>query len=83
MDSVIAESRVTLDPALLGQNVIVLALQVAYNLGKAALIVNAISKAGSVDNRKRDTGAFLVQLQLDRHRLDLNALFEVRRGRVV
>jgi hypothetical protein len=36
VDTVVAESGVTLDTRLLGQNVIVLALEVANNLAKAA-----------------------------------------------
>jgi hypothetical protein len=35
VDSVVAEARVTLDTALLGKNIIVLALEVADNLGEA------------------------------------------------
>lgn len=35
VDTVVAEARVTLDTALLGENVIVLALEVADNLGEA------------------------------------------------
>jgi len=35
MDAIVAESWVTLDPRLLGKNVIVLSLKVANNLGKA------------------------------------------------
>jgi len=35
VNTVVAESWVTLDPGLFGENVIVLSLEVSYNLGKA------------------------------------------------
>jgi len=39
VDAVVAESWVTLDPRLLGKNVIVLSLEVANNLGEAVVAV--------------------------------------------
>jgi hypothetical protein len=36
VDAVVAEARVALDARLLGENVVVLALEVANNLGEAA-----------------------------------------------
>lgn len=35
MDTVVAESRVTLDPRLFGENIVVLSFKVATDLGEA------------------------------------------------
>ena len=41
--SVVAEARVTLDTALLGQNIVVLALEVAHDLLEAIYFTVAVS----------------------------------------
>ncbi len=79
MHSIVSKSGVTLDARLFGKNVVVLALQMTYDLGETAvyilaegslclsgqactpgLIIDLVSKAGGVDNRKRYTCAFLI-----------------------
>ena len=52
--TVVAEARVTLDPALLGENVVVLALEVLADLAKGGLVVNGVAEAGSVNDSKAD-----------------------------
>jgi hypothetical protein len=83
VDTVVAETRVTLDPALLGKNVIVLAFKVGADLAKGGLVVNGVAKAGSVDNGQADTGSLLIELKLDGSGLDAHALFDVGSGGVV
>jgi hypothetical protein len=81
VNTVIAESRVTLDTRLLGQNIIVLALQVARDFPKTiffslgygssstaqggnapSLVINLVTKAGSVDDGQGDACSLLVKL---------------------
>lgn len=75
--TVVAEARVTLDPALFSENVIVLALEVGADLAEGGLVVNGIAEAGSVDNGQTDASSLLVQLKLDSSRLDANTLLNV------
>lgn len=77
MDSVVAESRVTLDSALLSQNVVVLPLQEGHYLVEGSLVVNAVAEAGRVDNGERHASAFLIELQLHCDGLDLNTFLDV------
>jgi hypothetical protein len=81
--TVVAEARVTLDPALLGQNVVVLALEVGADLAKGGLVVNGVAEARSVDNGQADAGSLLVKLELNSSRLDADALLNVGSGWVV
>jgi len=81
--AVVPESRVTLDSALLRENVIVLALEVGTDLAKRALIVDLVTEARRVNDRQADTGPFLVQLKLDSRRLDAHALLEMGGGWVI
>ena len=83
VDTVVAEARVTLDSALFGEDVVVLALEVGADLAEGGLVVNGITEAGSVDNGQADAGSLLVQLELDGSRLDADALLNVGSGRVV
>ena len=83
MHTVVAEARVTLDSALLGENVVVLALEVLADLAKGGLVVNGVAEAGSVDNGQADAGSLLIELKLDGSGLDAHALFDVGSGRVV
>ena len=83
VDAVVPESRVTLDSALLGQNVVVLSLEVTRDFAKGCLVVNAVTETGSVHDGQRDTSSFLIQLELDSHRLNLDTLLEMRSGRVI
>jgi hypothetical protein len=83
VDTVVAETRVTLDPALLGKNVIVLAFKVGADLAKGGLVVNGIAEAGGVDNGQADAGSLLIELKLDGSGLDAHALFDVGSGWVV
>ena len=75
--TVVAEARVTLDPALLGKNVVVLALEVGADLAEGGLVVDGVAEAGSVDNGQTDAGSLLIQLELDGGRLDANTLLNV------
>lgn len=63
MDAVVAESGVTLDSGLLGDNVVVLSFDVANQLCKAGLVVDIVTEARRVNDRQRDAGAFLVELE--------------------
>ncbi len=78
VDAVVPEAWVTLDARLLGQNIVVLALEVADNLGEAEtismcrtsgavrrgprLVVNLVAESRRVDNGQRYAGALLVEL---------------------
>lgn len=62
VDAIVAETRVTLDARLFGQNVIVLALEVADDFGKAGLIVNLVAEAGRVNDGEGNAAALLVEL---------------------
>lgn len=64
VNTIVAESWVTLDAGLLSENVIVLSLKVSLNLGEASLVVDLVSKAWGVDDGQRDARSFLIQLQL-------------------
>ena len=64
VNTVVAESGITLDARLLGKNIIVLSLKVSLNLGEAGLVVDLVSKTWCVDNSQRDACSFLVQLEL-------------------
>lgn len=50
VNAVIAETRITLDAGLFGNDIVVLSLEVANDLAKRRLVVNLITKARSVDN---------------------------------
>jgi hypothetical protein len=60
--TVIAESGVTLDTGLLGENIVVLALEVARDLAETGLVVDLVTEARGIDNGQRDTGSLLVKL---------------------
>ena len=73
MHPVIPKSRIALNPTLLRQNIIVLPLQVTGDFTKARLIVHTVTESWSVHNRQADPRAFLIELQLHGHGLDLDA----------
>ena len=50
VDTVVAESRVTLDSGLFGKNVIVLSFEEANNLAECRLVVNLVTEARGIDN---------------------------------
>lgn len=50
MHTIVAEAWVPTDPRFLRQNVIILTLNERENLVKHVLVVNAVTKAGRVDN---------------------------------
>ena len=83
VDSIVPEARVTLDPALLCQDVIILTLEVARDLAEGGFVVDAITKAWGVNNGQRNPRTLLIQLQLNGHWLDLDALLKVCGGWVV
>lgn len=74
--AVVAEAGVTLDARLLGEDVVVLSLEVANDLGEASksaqsgvqgevepgLVVNLVAESRRVDYCQADAGAFLVEL---------------------
>ena len=62
VDTVVAESRVTLDTGFFGENVIVLSLEVANNFTERRLVINLVAKAGGINDGQRNAGAFLVKL---------------------
>jgi hypothetical protein len=77
MDTIVAETGVTLDTRLLRKNIIVLAFEITDNLAEAmnlsaktllqclprlpCFIIDLISESGCVDNRERNTGSFFIQ----------------------
>ena len=74
MYSVVSEARITLNSALFGEDIVELSLEIGADLAEAGFIVDAVSKARSIDNCQRDTCTFLVQFELDGDRLDLDLL---------
>ena len=72
MHAVIPKPWIALNPRLLGQNIIVLPLQITANLPKAGLIIHTITEARRIHNRQADPRALLIELQLHRHGLDLD-----------
>lgn len=80
---VVPEARVSLDPALLGEDVVVLPLQIARNLAKRLLVVHIVAEARRVNDGQADARAFLIELELDGDGLDLDLLLEVCRRWVV
>ena len=87
MHTVIPEPRVSLNPRLFRENIIILPLKITADLAETRLIVDAIAKARRVYNSQADSRAFLIKLQLHSDRLDLDrwlasclgAVIEVRR----
>lgn len=83
VDTVVAEAGVTLDTRLLGENVVVLTLEVGRDLLEAGvsfeqsvaslpvLVVNAVAKAGGVDDSKGDANTVLLKLNVDGLDLDV------------
>jgi len=53
MDSVVTEARVSLDARLFGQNVIVLALQIADNLLEGIARIDSIAESRGVNDSQR------------------------------
>lgn len=62
VNAVVPEARVTLDPRLLGQNVIVLTFEVAEDFSEAGVIVDQVAEAGRVDDGERDADTVLLKL---------------------
>jgi hypothetical protein len=83
MDAVVPETGVTLDTRLLGQNIIILSLEVADNLREASFVVNLVAESGGIDNGQGDTSALLIKLQLNSDGLDLDTLLNGRVGRII
>jgi hypothetical protein len=61
MNTIVAESRITLDARLFGENVVVLAFKIADNFRKAGLVINLVTESRSIDNGQRDARALLVE----------------------
>lgn len=81
--SVIPEPWVTLDPALLCQDIIVLTLEIARNLAEGGFVVDAITETWGVDNGQRHPCALLIQFQFNSHWLDLDAFLKVCGGWII
>jgi hypothetical protein len=93
--AVVAEAGVTLDARLLGEDVVVLSLEVANDLGEASksaqsgvqgegepgLVVNLVAESRSIDYCEGDAGAFFIELNGDG--LDFDAILDVGHGGVV
>lgn len=62
VDSVVPESRVSLDPGLFGEDIVVLSFQVSGDLGKTGLIVDLIAKSRRVNHSQRNACAFLFKV---------------------
>ena len=82
MHAIVPEARVSLDPRLLGENIIILPLQIAADLAKAGLVVHTVTKARGIHNGQADPRAFLVELQLHGHGLDLDGRLAGRLGAI-
>jgi hypothetical protein len=76
VNSVIPESGVSLDPRLLGQDIIILPLEIRRDLLEAAaqlcfkiqnspvLVINTLSETRGIDNSQSDPGSILLQLDI-------------------
>jgi hypothetical protein len=64
MDTIVPESWSTLNSRFLGKNVIILSLKVAHDLAKGRLVIDLVAEAGCVDDRQRDSCAFLIKFEL-------------------
>lgn len=79
MDSLVLEARVPLDPALLGEDVVVLLLEVADNGGKSRFVVDVVAKAGRIADGQTDMNPVFVELDSLLLDLDLGpALWRTR-----
>jgi hypothetical protein len=61
VDTVVAESGVTLNTRFLCKNVIVLALEIANDLSEAGLVVDLVTETRGIDNGQRDACALLIK----------------------
>lgn len=62
MDSVVPESRVSLDPGLFGEDIVVLSFQVPGDLGETGLIVDLVTESRCVHHRQCNACAFLLKI---------------------
>jgi len=65
VDSVVPESRITFDTRFFGQNIIVLAFEIANYLLEGKLVINVIAKTWGIDNGERDTNAILFKFDVE------------------
>jgi hypothetical protein len=77
VDTIVPKTGVTLDTGFFGENVIILSLEIANNLGEAAsisrcdsrktavnvpcFVIDLVAKAGSVDNGEGNSRALFVE----------------------
>ena len=83
VNTVVSESGVTLDSGLLGNNVVVLSLNVFNNLAEAGLVVNLITEAGCVDDGQGNSRPLFIKFEVDGNGLDLDTLLDMGISRVV
>lgn len=62
MNTVVPETRVTLDTRLFCENVIVLALKITNNLLESKLVVDVVTKSRRVDDGERDADTVFLKL---------------------
>ena len=60
VDTIISESWITLDTALFGQDIIILAFQMPNDFREGSFVVDLITEAWCIDDGKRYTGPFLI-----------------------
>ncbi len=81
--TVVPKAWVTLDTALFGKNIIVLAFEMPNDLRERSLIVNLVTESWGIDDSEGNAGAFLVELKLYGDRLNPDTFFQVGTGGVV
>lgn len=64
VDSVVSETRITLDSRFFGQNVVVLSLEIADDFAKGRLVVDLISEARGINYGQRNPRTLFVNLKL-------------------
>jgi hypothetical protein len=77
VDTIVSETRVTLDTGFFRENVIILSLEIANNLGEAAsislcdsrrtlvnvpcFVINLVAKSGSINNGEGNPRALFIE----------------------
>ena len=72
VDAIVPKSWVSLDSALLCENVIVLPLKIVADLCEARFVVHAITESWGIDDGQGHASTFLIKFKLNSERLDLD-----------